>query len=102
MSVCELMMYDSEECLEVRYYRCFQLVMDLQSLSAALSLNVNLSILSLELLIKLAYPATKYQCTPLRVEELVVHRTPSQRRVTVEGVEEEGGEGRVKFHRSDC
>lgn len=35
--------------------------------------------LSLELLIKLAYPATKYQCTPLRVEEWVVHRTPSHR-----------------------
>lgn len=34
--------------------------------------------LSLELLIKLAYPATKYQCTPLRLGELVVHRTPSQ------------------------
>lgn len=40
--------------------------------------------LSLELLIKLAYPATKYQCTPLRAQKLVVHRTPSQRRVTAE------------------
>lgn len=44
---------------------------------------------SLELLMKLAL---KYQCTPVRAEELVVHRTPSKGRVTVEGREEgEGG-----------
>lgn len=36
------------------------------------------------MLIKLAYPATKYQCTPLRVQGLAVHRTPSQWRVTEE------------------
>lgn len=36
--------------------------------------------MSLASLIKLAYPATKYQCTPPRVQGLVVHRTPSLRR----------------------
>ncbi|CAB1418883.1 unnamed protein product [Pleuronectes platessa] len=37
-------------------------------------LDVNLSVCPRELLIKLAYPATKYQCTPPRVGDSCVHR----------------------------
>lgn len=59
-----------------RYHRCPQLVMDLQSQDEC---SVWWSVprcefehLSLELLIKLASPGTKYQCTPLREKELAV------------------------------
>ena len=83
------MIYGSQPCLDFRYCRCFQLVMDPHShAECCVCCSVpqcEFEYLSLELLIKLAYPATKYQCTPLRVKELVVHRVPSQRSVTAEG-----------------
>lgn len=82
------MIYRSEQCLDFRYCRCFLLVMDLHSQAECFVCRsipqCEFEYLSLELLIKLAYPATKYQCTPLRVEKLVVHRAPSQRSVTAE------------------
>ena len=77
----EVMTDDSGYCLEVRCYRSSLLVTDPQSQPecfCSLTPPSELEYLPLELLIKLAYPTTKYQCTPLRVGDSAVHKTATE------------------------
>lgn len=82
------MMYDSGWCLDVKILQVFPAGHGCAvtgQMSAARSLDMNSSVCPWNCWLSWHTRATKYQCTPLRVKELVVHRTPSLWRVTAEG-----------------
>lgn len=74
-------MYDSRQCTGIKILKVFPAGHGCAVTGRLFCLlppapQCEFKYLSLGLLIKLAYPATKYQCTPLRVQELVADRTP--------------------------
>lgn len=74
-------MYDSRQCTGIKILKVFPAGHGCAVTGRLFCLlppapQCEFKYLSLGLLIKLAYTATKYQCTPLRVHELVADRTP--------------------------